>query len=134
MNKHQKKTFRRDRRKKRIRGIGKSGSGKVFGTAERPRLTVYRSVKHIYVQVIDDNTGRTLAAVSSQSADLRAQLKSAGKNHGGNKDAATLIGKAMAAKAIAAGIGKVCFDRNGYMYHGRVKALADGAREGGLKF
>jgi large subunit ribosomal protein L18 len=100
------------------------------GTAERPRLSVFRSDKHIYAQVIDDLAGKTLVAVASTSADVRgADLK-----NGGNVAAAKAIGKAIAERAKAAGITKVAFDRGGRQYHGRIKALADAAREGGLQF
>lgn len=102
-------------------------SGAVRGNAERPRLAIFRSVKHIYAQIIDDESGKTLVAVNSGQKD--PALK-----HGGNKAAATAIGKAIAAKAVAQGIKQVAFDRGGNRYHGRVKALADAAREGGLKF
>jgi large subunit ribosomal protein L18 len=100
----------------------------VFGTVERPRLSVYRSSKHIYAQVVDDMAGRTLAFAAS-SKELLGGLK-----NGGNVAAAKLVGKAIAEKAIAAGVKQVCFDRGGRMYHGRVKALADAARAAGLKF
>ena len=96
----------------------------VFGTIERPRLTVFRSHKNIYAQLIDDDAGQTLAAASSEDGGV----------YGGNKTAAQAVGTALAAKAAEAGILKVVFDRNGYPYHGRVAALADAAREGGLKF
>jgi large subunit ribosomal protein L18 len=99
------------------------------GTAERPRLTVHRSHQHIYVQVIDDVSGRTLAAASTVDKDLRGDVK-----YGGNKIAAQAIGKAIAERAKAAGVTKVCFDRGPSQYHGRVAALADAAREGGLEF
>jgi large subunit ribosomal protein L18 len=99
------------------------------GTTERPRLSVFRSHKHIYAQVIDDETGRTLASASTQDKDVRGKA-----TYGGNKDAAATVGKAVAAKAIAAGITKVAFDRGQYKYHGRISALADAAREGGLSF
>jgi len=99
------------------------------GTAERPRLSVFRSDKHIYAQVIDDLAGRTLVSASSSKADVRGDLK-----NGGNVAAAKLVGKAIAERAKAAGITQVAFDRGGRKYHGRVKALADAAREGGLKF
>jgi large subunit ribosomal protein L18 len=98
--------------------------GKVRGTAERPRLAVFRSTTHTYAQVIDDSTGHTLAAVST------VNLKT-GKN---DVSAATAVGREIAAKAVGAGITKVVFDRGGYIYHGRVKALADAAREAGLEF
>ena len=100
---------------------------KISGSAETPRLCVYRSLKHIYAQVIDDKSGKTLAAASSLDADLKA-------NYGGNKDAASAVGKSVAQKAQAAGIKSVVLDRGGYIYHGRVQALAEGAREGGLEF
>jgi large subunit ribosomal protein L18 len=99
------------------------------GTAERPRLSVFRSDKHIYAQVIDDLAGRTLASASSTNTDVRGELK-----NGGNITAAKLVGKAIADRAKAAGVTQVAFDRGGRKYHGRVKALADAAREGGLKF
>jgi large subunit ribosomal protein L18 len=99
------------------------------GTAERPRLSVFRSEKHIYAQVIDDLAGRTLASASSTNTDVRGDLK-----NGGNVAAAKLVGKAIAERAKAAGVTQVAFDRGGRKYHGRVKALADAAREGGLKF
>jgi len=95
----------------------------------RPRLSVFRSSRHIYAQVIDDNAGRTLAAASSLDKGLRASLKS-----GAGKEAATAVGKLIAERAKAAGIAEVVFDRGGYLYHGRVKALAEAAREGGLDF
>ena len=101
----------------------------VSGTAERPRLSVYRSSKHIYAQVINDMDGRTLAAASSVVDEVRGDLK-----NGGNVAAAKLVGKAIAERAKAAGVTLVAFDRGGRQYHGRVKALADAAREGGLKF
>jgi large subunit ribosomal protein L18 len=101
----------------------------VFGTPERPRLSVFRSDKHIYAQIIDDLAGKTLAAAGSVQGDVRGELK-----NGGNLVAAKNVGKAIAEKAKAAGITKVAFDRNGRQYHGRVKALADAAREGGLQF
>src|SRR3954452_22727345 len=102
----------------------------IFGSPERPRLSVFRSDKHIYAQIINDFDGKTLAAVASTSADLRgAELK-----NGGNIAAAKKVGAAIAAKAKEIGITKVAFDRGGRMYHGRIKALADAAREGGLKF
>lgn len=102
---------------------------RVSGNVERPRLCVYRSLNHIYAQVIDDGTGRTLASASSLDKEIRKQMKG-----GGNVAAAKIIGKAVAERARAAGIEKVVFDRGGYKYHGRVKALADAAREAGLKF
>ena len=102
----------------------------IFGTPERPRLSVFRSDKHIYAQLVDDFQGTTLASASSTDGDVRgADLK-----NGGNVAAAKKVGAAIAAKAKAAGITKVAFDLGGRMYHGRIKALADAAREGGLKF
>ena len=99
---------------------------KVSGTAARPRLCVYRSLKHIYAQIIDDVNGVTLASASSLSKDFDAD--------GGNKDGAKKVGEQIAKNALAKGIKNVVFDRGGYLYHGRVKELADGAREGGLSF
>ena len=101
----------------------------VNGTAERPRMVVFRSNKQIYVQVIDDEQGRTLVAASSNDKALAAECK--GKN---GIDAAAIVGKAIAERAQAQGIKKVAFDRGGYLFHGRVKSLADAAREGGLEF
>lgn len=95
----------------------------------RPRLSVFRSGKHIYAQVIDDAEGRTLAAASSLDKELRAALKT-----GADKDAATAVGKLIAERSKAAGVEQVVFDRGSYLYHGRVKALAEAAREGGLDF
>ncbi|HZL60166.1 MAG TPA: 50S ribosomal protein L18 [Stellaceae bacterium] len=95
----------------------------------RLRLAVFRSSKHIYAQVIDDLAGKTLAAASSLDKDLRESVKT-----GANKDAAAAVGKLLAARAKAAGVTAVVFDRGGYIFHGRVKALADAAREGGLEF
>jgi large subunit ribosomal protein L18 len=95
----------------------------------RPRLSVFRSGRHIYAQVIDDLAGRTVAAASSLEKELREQLKT-----GADKEAATTVGKLVAERALALGVSKVVFDRGPYLYHGRVKALADAAREGGLSF
>jgi len=102
---------------------------KVFGTPERPRLVVFRSSRHIYAQIVDDLAGVTLASASSLAGPMRSSIK-----YGGNKDAAKTIGAAIAKQAMDIGIKAVCFDRNGYRYHGRIKALADGAREAGLAF
>jgi large subunit ribosomal protein L18 len=102
---------------------------KVVGTDARPRLSVYRSLHHIYAQVISDESGRTLASVSTQSSGLRDELKSKR-----NLDAAKSVGKAIAEKCLQSGIQQVIFDRNGFLYHGRIKALADAMREAGLKF
>jgi large subunit ribosomal protein L18 len=98
---------------------------KVRGTTERPRLAIYRSLNHIYAQVIDDERGQTIASASTTEKDLRGAT-------GGNIDAATRIGKTIAERAQAAGINQVVFDRGGYLYHGRIKALTDAAREAGL--
>jgi large subunit ribosomal protein L18 len=102
---------------------------RVEGTTERPRLCVYRSLGHIYAQVIDDRAGKTLVSASSVDKETKKSLKG-----GGNIAAAKVIGKAIAERAKAAGVVKVVFDRGGYKYHGRVKALADAAREAGLQF
>ncbi len=99
---------------------------RVAGTPARPRLAVFRSVNHIYAQVIDDAEGHTLASAASTEKEL--------KGKGGNIEGAKLIGKAVAERAKAKGINKIVFDRGGYLYHGRVKALADAAREAGLEF
>ena len=98
---------------------------KVAGSAERPRLAIYRSLNHIYAQIIDDAEGRTLAAASTTEKDLNGGT-------GGNVEAARRVGRAIAERALSAGISSVVFDRGGYVYHGRVKALADAAREAGL--
>ena len=113
----------RDRRKQRLRFQIRI---KAHG---RPRLSVFRSEKNIHAQVIDDTKGHTLAAASSLDKDLRAALKT-----GADKTAAAAVGKLLAERAIAAGVKQVVFDRGAYLYHGRVKALADAAREGGLDF
>jgi large subunit ribosomal protein L18 len=101
---------------------------KLLGTSERPRLNVYRSLNHIYVQVVDDLKGQTLVSAST------AEGKKGERRTGGNVAAAKAIGKTIAERAKAKGIEKVVFDRGGYLYHGRIKAVADAAREGGLKF
>src|ERR1700682_2803916 len=98
---------------------------KVRGSTERPRLAVYRSLNHIYAQLVDDEQGRTIAAASTTEKSLGAQT-------GGNIDAAKLVGRTIAERALAAGINRVVFDRGGYLYHGRVKALTDAARAAGL--
>ena len=110
------------RRKTRVRG-------KVSGTAERPRLVVKRTNMHIYAQIVDDVAGRTIASAASNDAELRVALKS-----GSNADAAKAVGEAVGRKAVGSGITEVVFDRGGRLYHGRVKALAEGARSAGLKF
>ncbi len=102
---------------------------KVTGSQERPRLCVFRSAKHIYAQIIEDTTGTTLVAVSTVAKGTKGDLKSSG-----NVEAAKLIGKQIAEQALAKNITQVVFDRNGFLYHGRVKALADAAREAGLSF
>ena len=102
---------------------------KVAGTEERPRLSVFRSLRHIRAQVIDDRTGRTVASASSLDGDVRKEIKG-----GSNVAAAKVVGRVVASRAKAAGIELVVFDRGGYKYHGRVRALADAAREAGLKF
>lgn len=101
----------------------------VSGTAARPRLNVFRSLKQIYVQIIDDSLGHTLVAASTQDPELREQLKGLNKT-----EQAKLVGKLAAQRALAKGITAIVFDRGGYLYHGRVKALADASREGGLQF
>ncbi|MBI1367201.1 MAG: 50S ribosomal protein L18 [Planctomycetes bacterium] len=116
MDKHAQKTIRRTRRRYGIRK-------RLFGTTERPRLCVFRSNQHIYAQIIDDVQGKTLAAASSKALEK-----------GSNTAAATEVGKALAERAKEAGVQTVAFDRGGYRFHGRVKALAEAAREGGLKF
>lgn len=100
---------------------------KIEGTTERPRLNIYRSSKHMYAQIIDDTKGVTL--VSASTVDKEAKI-----DNGGNVDAARKVGEMIAKRAVDAGIGRVVFDRGGYLYHGRVKALADAAREAGLEF
>ncbi len=107
------------------RGVHSRIRKKVRGTQERPRLAVFRSLNHIYVQIIDDDSGKTLAAASSAEKDL-------GVKSGGNIDAAQTIGKTIAERALAAGVSQVVYDRGGYLYHGRVKALLDATRESGL--
>jgi large subunit ribosomal protein L18 len=113
------KLSRRDRIKKGIRK-------RISGSSERPRLSVYRSNKGIYAQIIDDVTGKTIVSASSLSKDFAGT--------GNKSDQSVAVGKLVASKAVAAGIKDVVFDRNGYLYHGRVKSLAEGAREGGLNF
>ncbi|WP_424814339.1 50S ribosomal protein L18 [Roseococcus sp. YIM B11640] len=113
----------RHRRRSRLRYQLKMKS------AGRPRLSVFRSGRHIYAQVIDDAAGRTVAAASTLEKDLRGSLKT-----GADKDAATTVGKLVAERALAAGVNAVVFDRGPFLYHGRVKALAEAAREGGLSF
>ncbi|WP_340202225.1 50S ribosomal protein L18 [Ascidiimonas sp. W6] len=114
------KTERRQRIKSRIRKV-------INGTSEKPRLAVFRSNNEIYAQIVDDTTGKTLVASSSRDKDI------SGKK-GTKTELAALVGKSVAAKALKSGIENISFDRGGYLYHGRVKSLAEGAREGGLKF
>ncbi|RCK77490.1 MAG: LSU ribosomal protein L18p (L5e) [Ignavibacteriae bacterium] len=114
---------KRDRIKKHIRK-------KIFGTPERPRLSVYRSLKHIYAQIIDDTKGHTLAFASTKSKDLKDELSGVKSKI----EKAKIVGKHLAELALKKNITKVVFDRSGYRYHGKVKAIAEGAREGGLQF
>ena len=113
------------RRLRRQRHVRK----RLHGTVERPRLAIFRSSKHIYAQVVNDDNGTTLASASTLDPDVRRDLA-----YGGNKAAAAVVGKVVAERAKQAGIDKICFDRRSYKYHGRVAALADAAREAGLKF
>lgn len=113
---------RRERRQRRVRA-------KVAGTPDRPRLNVFRSARHIFAQIIDDSKGHTLVAASTLDADLRAQAAALKK-----KDEAKAVGKLLAQRAIEKGLKVVVFDRGGFQYTGRVKSLAEGAREGGLQF
>ena len=121
-DKSKKRHHDRLRRHRRVRK-------KMRGTAERPRLAVFRSNKHIYAQIINDIDGVTLAAASTMEKDLRGKMK-----HGGNIGAAKVVGQLVADRALAAGVTEVVFDRGPYIFHGRVKALADAARAGGLSF
>ena len=116
---------RNDRRVKRHERVRKN----VYGTPERPRHCVYRSNKNISVQIIDDVNGVTLASASSLDKELKSEIA-----YGGNKEAAKKVGEAIGKRALEKGIETVCFDRGGFLYHGRVKELADGARSAGLKF
>lgn len=113
------------RRLRRQRHVRK----RLSGTTARPRLAVFRSSKHIYAQIIDDQTGTTLAHAGTLDPEIRSQAA-----YGGNKAAAAIVGKVVAERAKQAGIDKICFDRRSYKYHGRVQALADAAREAGLQF
>jgi large subunit ribosomal protein L18 len=122
MDQQKRKKVRQLRRRQHVRS-------KIVGTAERPRLTVFRSSKHIYAQLIDDLSGKTLAAASSAAADIRK-----GTPYGGNVKAAKVVGQKLAEDAKSKGIQLAAFDRGHYRYHGRIKALADAAREGGLQF
>ena len=116
------KTRRRFRRKTGIRK-------RIHGTAERPRLSVFRSAKHIYAQIIDDDKGVTLCEASTRNKNLRDSLA-----QGGDIAAAKAVGAALAERAVSKGIASVCFDRNGFRFHGRLKGLADASKEGGLAF
>ena len=116
------KLSKRGRRRIRVRK-------KVRGTAERPRLSVFRSAKHVYAQIVDDKAGKTLVAESTMSPAFREKMKS-----GGNSKAAALVGNLIGEKAVQQGIKEVYYDRNGFTYAGRIKALADGVREKGIKF
>jgi large subunit ribosomal protein L18 len=120
--KRQETTIRRERRHRRVRA-------KVAGTSERPRLNVFRSNRHIFAQLIDDSKGNTLAAASTLDADVRAKAAELKK-----RDEAKAVGKLLAQRAIEKGLKQVVFDRGGYQYHGRIRSLAEGAREGGLEF
>ncbi|MHB1557744.1 MAG: 50S ribosomal protein L18 [Isosphaeraceae bacterium] len=113
---------RRIRRQRHVRN-------RLSGTTQRPRLAVFRSSKHIYAQMINDETGTTIVSASTMEPEIRSQAK-----YGGNKAAATLVGRIVAERARQAGIDKICFDRRSYKYHGRVAALAQAAREAGLQF
>jgi large subunit ribosomal protein L18 len=119
MERIKQKVVRRERRKRRIRG-------KIFGTAEMPRLSVFRSLKNIYAQLIDDEKGATIIAVSTRGGELK-------DTYGGNKAVAAQVGKLLGERAKARGITRAAFDRNGFRFHGRIKALAEAAREAGLK-
>src|ERR687896_560398 len=119
------KEDRRDRIKHRIRK-------RVTGTEARPRLTIFRSVAHMYVQVVDDMSGRTIASASSTEPAVKGSLAKAAK--GGNVEGAKAVGKTIAERLLDKGVKRVVFDRNGFLYHGRVKAVADAAREAGLEF
>ncbi len=119
------KEDRRDRIKLRLRK-------RITGTGERPRLTVFRSVAHMYVQAVDDTTGRTLASAGTTEPAVRAKMDP--KTRGGNKAGAELIGRTIAERLIEKGLKQVVFDRNGFLYHGRVRAVAEAARKAGLEF
>ena len=119
------KNARVEKRVKRKKSIRK----RINGTAERPRLTVFRSASHMYAQIVDDATGQTIVSASTLSKELKGKLKSTG-----NVDAAKKVGELLSKEAKKKKIATVAFDRNGFLYHGRVKALADAARDGGLQF
>lgn len=121
----QKKMIRNEARQKRHRVV----RNKIHGTADRPRLNVYRSLNHIYAQIIDDDSGTTLLSVSTMDKEVKDKA-----DKGYNVDAATAVGQVIAGRALEKGIRDIVFDRGGYKYHGRIKALADAAREAGLNF
>jgi len=121
--------IKKDTTKRRLR-IKQTIKKRIFGSTERPRFSVYRSLNDIYGQIIDDATGKTLVALSTNSKEVKEEVTAVKTKVGQS----TLVGKLLAKKAIEKNISAVVFDRNGYLYHGRVKAFADGAREGGLKF
>lgn len=122
MNREKRLAKQRSRRQHRVRR-------RMSGTADRPRLAVFRSLKHIRAQVIDDEAGRTLVSCSTMDDDVKSEV-----SYGGNKAAAKVVGTVLARRAKAAGLQRMCFDRRHYKYHGRVKELADAVREGGLEF
>lgn len=124
IDKNQERQRRHARVRKKVNGVRK-----VSGTAERPRISVYRSLNHIYVQLIDDEKGVTLCSASTMEKDVKAEIKDMTKT-----DAAKVVGKKAAEKALAKGVKEAVFDRGGYLYTGRVQAVADGAREAGLNF
>lgn len=123
MDKAAKRLLDRKQRQQRVRK-------KIFGTAERPRLAVFRSLKHIYVQAINDDNGQTIASASTIEKEVRPSLE----GFPGNKDAAKIVGKAIAERLINKSVSSVVFDRGGFLYHGRIRALAEAAREAGIKF
>jgi large subunit ribosomal protein L18 len=122
MDKNKKKRLARERRHRRVRV-------RVMGTQERPRLNIFRSMRHIYAQVIDDRAGHTLTSASTVEPEVQKEVKGKSKS-----EQAAIVGKIVAERAVQAGIKEVVFDRGGYQYHGRVKVLAEAAREGGLEF
>lgn len=124
IDKNQERQRRHARVRKKVNGVRK-----VSGTAERPRISVYRSLNHIYVQLIDDEKGVTLCSASTMEKDVKAEIRDMTKT-----DAAKVVGKKAAEKALAKGVKEAVFDRGGYLYTGRVQAVADGAREAGLNF
>lgn len=121
--------IKREYNKRRLR-IKKTIRKKIFGTTEKPRFSVYRSLNEIYGQIIDDSAGKTIISLSSNSKEIKQEVGAAKSK----VEKSAIVGKLLAQKALEKKISNVVFDRNGYLYHGRVKALADGAREAGLKF